>query len=52
MELAKACAASRCTNSFYIFKWFLKRVEPIAAEFGSENLVYPCDVSKPEIKKL
>ena len=26
----------------------LKRVEPIAAEFGSSNLVYPCDVSKPE----
>lgn len=47
--IAKACAAQGATIAFtYLNDALKKRVEPIAAEFGSENLVYPCDVSKPE----
>lgn len=47
--IAKACAAQGATIAFtYLNEALQKRVEPIAAEFGSENLVYPCDVSKPE----
>lgn len=52
--IAKACAAQGAKIAFtYLNDALKKRVEPIAAEFGSENLVYPCDVSKPEeIKAL
>lgn len=47
--IAKACAAQGAKIAFtYLNDALKKRVEPIAAEFGSENLVYPCDVSKPE----
>src|SRR5690606_28565251 len=47
--IAKACAAQGATIAFtYLNDALKKRVEPIAAEFGSENLVYPCDVSKPD----
>jgi len=52
--IAKQCAAQGAQIAFtYLNDSLKKRVEPIAAEFGSENLVYPCDVSKPEeIKAL
>ena len=52
--IAKACAAQGAKIAFtYLNDSLKKRVEPIAAEFGSGNLVYPCDVSKPEeIKAL
>jgi len=52
--IAKACAAQGAKIAFtYLNDQLKKRVEPIAAKFGSENLVYPCDVSKPqEIKDL
>lgn len=52
--IAKACADQGATIAFtYLNDALKKRVEPIAAEFGSENLVYPCDVAKPEeIKAL
>ena len=52
--IAKACAAQGAQIAFtYLNDALKKRVEPIACEFGSENLVYPCDVSKPEeIKAL
>jgi len=52
--IAKACATQGATIAFtYLNDQLKKRVEPIAAQFGSENLVYPCDVSKPqEIKAL
>lgn len=47
--IAKACAAQGAQIAFtYLNNALKKRVEPIAAEFGSSNLVYPCDVSKPE----
>ncbi|MGJ0376842.1 enoyl-ACP reductase FabI [Aliarcobacter cryaerophilus] len=47
--IAKACAAQGAKIAFtYLNDALKKRVEPIAAEFGSSNLVYPCDVSKPE----
>jgi len=47
--IAKACAAQGAKIAFtYLNDALKKRVEPIAAEFGSEALVYPCDVSKPE----
>lgn len=47
--IAKACAAQGAKIAFtYLNDALKKRVEPIAAEFGSEKLVYPCDVSKPE----
>ena len=47
--IAKACAAQGAKIAFtYLNVALKKRVEPIAAEFGSSNLVYPCDVSKPE----
>ena len=47
--IAKACAEQGATIAFtYLNDALKKRVEPIAAEFGSQNLVYPCDVSKPE----
>ena len=47
--IAKACAAQGAQIAFtYLNDALKKRVEPIAAEFGSSNLVYPCDVSKPE----
>jgi len=52
--IAKQCAAQGAQIAFtYLNDSLKKRVEPIAAEFGSENLVYPCDVSNPEeIKAL
>ena len=47
--IAKACSEQGAQIAFtYLNDALKKRVEPIAAEFGSENLVYPCDVSKPE----
>lgn len=47
--IAKACAAQGAKIAFtYLNDALKKRVEPIATEFGSEALVYPCDVSKPE----
>ncbi|MFX4232182.1 SDR family oxidoreductase, partial [Aliarcobacter butzleri] len=46
--IAKACAAQGAKiASTYLNDTLKKRVEPIAAELGSENLVYPCDVSNP-----
>ena len=52
--IAKACAEQGAQIAFtYLNDSLKKRVEPIAAEFGSEALVYPCDVSNPEeIKAL
>jgi len=52
--IAKQCAAQGAKIAFtYLNSSLKKRVQPIAAEFGSENLVYPCDVSKvEEIKAL
>ena len=52
--IAKACAAQGAKIAFtYLNDSLKKRVEPIAAEFDSEDLVYPCDVSNPqEIKDL
>ena len=52
--IAKQCAAQGAEIAFtYLNDSLKKRVVPIAEEFGSENLVYPCDVSKPEeIKAL
>ena len=52
--IGKACAAQGAQIAFtYLNDSLKKRVEPIAAEFGSEALVYPCDVSNPEeIKAL
>jgi enoyl-[acyl-carrier protein] reductase I len=52
--IAKACAAQGAQIAFtYLNDALKKRVVPIATEFGSENLVYPCDVSNPEeIKAL
>ncbi|WP_375722646.1 enoyl-ACP reductase FabI [Arcobacter sp. KX21116] len=52
--IAKACAAQGAKIAFtYLNDSLKKRVEPIAAEFDSEDLVYPCDVSNPdEIKAL
>ncbi len=45
--IAKQCAAQGAKIAFtYLNDSLKKRVEPIAAEFGSEDLVYPCDVSK------
>jgi enoyl-[acyl-carrier protein] reductase I len=52
--IAKQCAEQGATIAFtYLNDSLKKRVEPIAKEFGSENFVYPCDVSNPEeIKTL
>jgi len=52
--IAKACAAQGAQIAFtYLNDSLKKRVEPIAAEFDSSDLVYPCDVSNPdEIKAL
>jgi len=52
--IAKACADQGAEIAFtYLNDSLKKRVEPIAAEFGSADYVYPCDVSKPEeIKAL
>ena len=52
--IAKACAAQGAQIAFtYLNDSLKKRVVPIAEEFGSGSLVYPCDVSKPEeIKAL
>ncbi|WP_428025223.1 enoyl-ACP reductase FabI [Arcobacter sp.] len=52
--IAKACAAQGAKIAFtYLNDSLKKRVEPIAAEFDSVDLVYPCDVSNPEeIKAL
>jgi len=52
--IAKACSEQGAKIAFtYLNDALKKRVEPIAAHFGSENLVYPCDVSNPqEIKDL
>ena len=52
--IAKACADQGAQIAFtYLNDSLKKRVEPIAAEFGSEAFVYPCDVSNPaEIKAL
>lgn len=52
--IAKACASQGATIAFtYLNDALKKRVEPIAKEFGSEDLVYPCDVSNLEqIKDL
>lgn len=52
--IAKQCAAQGAQIAFtYLNDSLKKRVEPIAAEFGSEDLVYACDVSNPdEIKAL
>ena len=47
--IAKQCAEQGATIAFtYLNDSLKKRVEPIAAEFGSEDLVYPCDVSNPD----
>ncbi len=46
--IAKACHEQGAELAFtYLNDALKKRVEPIAAEFGSE-MVYPLDVSKPE----
>ncbi len=52
--IAKACAAQGAKVAFtYLNDSLKKRVVPIAEEFGSGDLVYPCDVSNPqEIKDL
>lgn len=52
--IAKQCAAQGAQIAFtYLNDSLKKRVVPIAEEFGSGDLVYPCDVSKPEeIKAL
>ncbi len=52
--IAKACKAQGAEIAFtYLNDSLKKRVVPIAQEFGSGDLVYPCDVSKPEeIKAL
>ena len=52
--IAKQCAEQGATIAFtYLNDSLKKRVVPIAAEFGSEDLVYPCDVSNPaEIQAL
>jgi enoyl-[acyl-carrier protein] reductase I len=52
--IAKQCAAQGAKIAFtYLNDSLKKRVEPIAAEFDSADLVYPCDVSNPEeIKAL
>jgi len=52
--IAKQCAAQGAKVAFtYLNDSLKKRVVPIAEEFGSGELVYPCDVSKPEeIKAL
>jgi enoyl-[acyl-carrier protein] reductase I len=52
--IAKACADQGAEVAFtYLNDALKKRVVPIAKELGSEELVYPCDVSKPEeIKAL
>ena len=52
--IAKACADQGAQIAFtYLNDSLKKRVQPIAEEFGSGDLVYPCDVSKPEeIKAL
>ena len=52
--IAKACADQGAQIAFtYLNDSLKKRVEPIAAEFGSADFVYPCDVSNPaEIKAL
>ena len=52
--IAKACAQQGAQIAFtYLNDSLKKRVVPIAEEFGSDNYVYPCDVSKPEeIKAL
>jgi len=47
--IAKQCAEQGATIAFtYLNDALKKRVEPIAVEFGSENYVYPCDVSNPD----
>ncbi|XPV68196.1 MAG: enoyl-ACP reductase FabI [Halarcobacter sp.] len=52
--IAKQCASQGAKIAFtYLNDSLKKRVVPIATEFGSEDLVYPCDVSNPdEIKAL
>ncbi len=52
--IAKACKAQGAKIAFtYLNDSLKKRVVPIAEEFESGDLVYPCDVSKPEeIKAL
>ena len=46
--MAKACAAQGAEIAFtYLNDSLKKRVEPIAAEFGSSDKVYACDVSNP-----
>ncbi len=52
--IAKACKEQGATMAFtYLNDSLKKRVEPIAKEFGSQDFVYPCDVSNPdEIKAL
>ena len=47
--IAKQCSEQGATIAFtYLNDALKKRVEPIAVEFGSENYVYPCDVSNPD----
>ena len=52
--IAKQCKAQGAEIAFtYLNDSLKKRVVPIAEEFGSSELVYPCDVSNPEeIKAL
>ncbi|NPA50268.1 MAG: enoyl-ACP reductase FabI, partial [Epsilonproteobacteria bacterium] len=52
--IAKACHDQGAELALtYLNDKFKKRVEPIAKEFGCEERVYPCDVTKPqEIKDL
>ncbi|MCI0501395.1 MAG: enoyl-ACP reductase FabI [Epsilonproteobacteria bacterium] len=52
--IANACVAQGAKVAFtYLNDSLKKRVVPIAEEFGSGDLVYPCDVSNPqEIKDL
>jgi enoyl-[acyl-carrier protein] reductase I len=52
--IAKQCKEQGATVALtYLNSDFKKRIDPIAQEFGSEDLTYPCDVSKPsEIQEL
>lgn len=52
--IAKSCVEQGAKVAFtYLNDSLKKRVVPIAEEFGSGDLVYPCDVSNPqEIKDL
>jgi len=47
--IAKACYNQGAELALtYLNDKFKKKLEPIAQEFGCEDRLYPCDVSKPE----